>query len=233
MPVFLLFLALLTPFSASWVAFAQEEEPLPTDETVTEALEKTQGDLGEDVYRVVVEGQIDLNYVFAESPDSFMVTYKFHIEGQAKNQVDLIRENGQMTTGIDGLLAKWPTGACALQISVGEFPFELTFQKVEEELVQIDLRIPGDILENWESDCTFLDAPGSKFHTSGNPEKWVTRALQRPVPPLTDLALPIDRLHKDTSTMEFAIERFLIPDPPLGSAELEGKGTVRIIPERL
>lgn len=229
-PLFPLLALLLAP----WGAFSQETEAEPPpDETVTEAVEKAQGDLGEDVYRITVDGAVDLNYVFAESPDSFTVTYKFHVETQAKNQVDLIREKGQMTTGIEGFLAKWPTGECALNVSVGEFPYELTFQKVEEELIRIDLRIPADIVEQWESDCTSIDAPGSKFHTSGNPEKWVMRALQRPVPPLTDLALPVDRLHKEASTMEFEIERFLIPDPPLGSAELEGKGTVKITPERL
>lgn len=213
----------------------QESDPeaAPTEEQVKEVLEAAKGDLGEEAFKIVVQGAVDLNYVFAESPDTFVITYKFRIEGEAKNQVDLIKGNVQMTTGIEGFLAKWPTGECALNVSVGEFPFEIVFNKVEEELVRLDIRLVGEILENWESNCTFIDAPGSKFHTSGTPEKWVMRALQRPLPAFTDLTIPIDRLHKNTSTMEFKIESFLIPDPPLGSAELQGKGKIQVIPTRL
>lgn len=209
--------------------------PPPEEETkeVLEIIEKAQGDLKDEVYRILVEGAVDLNYVFAESPDSFIVTYKFRMEAQAKNQVDLIKEKGQITTGIEGALAKWPSGECALNVNVGEFPFELTFNKVEEEMIRIDIRIPGEILEKWESNCSFIDAPGSKLNTTGNPEKWLMRALQRPVPAFTDLTIPIDRLHKLTSTLEFEIEQFLVPDPPLGSAEIVGKGKIQIIPERL
>lgn len=231
---FLLLVTFFIPLFWPLKGFSQEEaQPPLEEETVTEELEKVQGDLGDEVYRIVIEGKVDLNYVFAESPDNFVVVYKFHIEGRAKNQVDLIKENGQMTTGIEGFLAKWPSGECALNVSVGEFPFELTFSKESEALIRIDLRIPGEILEKWESDCTFIDAPRSKFHTSGNPEKWIMRIWNRIIPPLTDLTLPIDRLHKNVSTMEFTVENFLVPDPPLGSAEISGKGKVQIIPERL
>lgn len=234
-------LAFLLFFGVCLSALAQEEKPAEgapqtqeeTKEKIKEVVEAAKGDLGEEVHRIAVQGEVDLNYVFAESPDSFIVTYKIRLEGQAKNKVDVVKGEGQITTGIEGSLAKWPTGECALNINVGEFPFEITFNKVEEETVRLDIRITGDILEKWESNCTFIDAPGSKFHTSGNPEKWVVRALQRPLPSLTDLTLPIDRLHKNTTTMEFKIEPFLVPDPPLGSAELKGKGTVKIIPERL
>lgn len=199
-------------------------------EVINEAAQK--GDLGEEAHRITVQGQADLNYVFAESPDSFIVTYKFRMEGVAKNQVDIIKGMAEITTGIEGFLAKWPTGECALNISVGEFPFEIVFNKTEEEQIRLDIRFIGDILEKWESNCSFIDTP-SKFHTSGTPEQWVIKALKRPTPSFTDLTIPIDRLHRETSKMKFEIESFLIPDPPLGSAELKGKGTLTVSPERL
>ena len=155
------------------------------------------------------------------------------MEALARNKVDLVKGSGQITTGINGFLAKWPTGECALNISVGDLPFEMVFNKIAEEQVHVDIRIVGELSENWESNCTFIDAPGSKFHTSGTPEKWVIRALKRPIPSFSDLTIPIDRLHKMTTTLKFQIEQFLIPDPPLGSAELKGGGTIQIIPTTL
>lgn len=213
---------------------APEDQPKAAEEEVEKVVEELKkGDLADEPFKISISGEVDLNYVFAESPDTFIVTYKFSIEGLARNKVDILKGKGQITTGITGSLAKWPTGECALNISVGELPFEMVFNKVSEEMIRLDVKLTGDVLENWESNCTFRDAPGSKFHTSGNPEKWVIRALKRPNPSFMDLTVPVDRLHKRTSTMEFQIERFLIPDPPLGSAELEGKGKIEISPETL
>ncbi len=110
-----------------------EETKGEVKEAVKEAVEEIKkGDLEDETFKVAVEGEVDLNYVFAETPDSFIVTYKFHLEGLARNKVDLIKGKGQITTGINGYLAKWPTGACALNISVGELPFEMVFNKVAE-----------------------------------------------------------------------------------------------------
>ena len=190
----------------------------------------TKGNLTEP-FKIVVDGTVSLNYVFAESPDSFIVNYKVNLEGQVKNKVDIIKGKGQIKTDVKGFLAKWPSGECQLKISVGEVPFEMIFSQIDDENVRLDVKIADGILENWESNCKFLDAPGSKFNTKGNPEKWVNGAIKRTSPSLTDMQLPVDRLHRDTTTLSFTIERYLVPDPPLGSVELEGKGTVKIIPE--
>lgn len=188
------------------------------------------GDL-EEPFRIVIDGSVDLNYVFAESPDSFVVTYKWSAEGTARSRVDIIKTKGIFTAGVKGFLAKWPTGECQLKISVGEMPTEIIFNKIDDENVRIDVKMDQNILENWESNCKFSDAPAAHFNTKGTPEKWVSGALKRIIPSPRDLKLPIDRLHKDTTTLPFNIERYQLPDPPLGSVELEGKGTVQIIPE--
>ncbi|OGQ44586.1 MAG: hypothetical protein A3H42_04080 [Deltaproteobacteria bacterium RIFCSPLOWO2_02_FULL_46_8] len=192
--------------------------------------EMLKGDLDEP-FKIILDGSVDLNYVFAESPDSFIATYKWHAEGSIKNKIDIVKTKGTIITSVKGFLAKWPTGECQLKIGVGETPMEIIFNKIDDENVRIDVKIDENILESWESNCKFSDAPKAKFNTKGTPEKWVSGALKRIVPSLRDLKIPVDRLHKDTSTLTFNIERYQLPDPPLGSVELEGKGTVQIIPE--
>ncbi|OGQ05398.1 MAG: hypothetical protein A2W61_05820 [Deltaproteobacteria bacterium RIFCSPLOWO2_01_44_7] len=199
------------------------------DET-SQAPQATKGDL-EAPFKIEVDGSINLNYVFAESPDTFLVNYKVHLDGMVRNKVDIVKGKGQITADIKGFLAKWPTGECQLKINVGEFPFEMIYNQVDESKVRVDIKMEDTILENWESNCKFVDAPGSKFNTKGNPERWVSGALKRTAPSFRDLQLPVDRLHRDTTTLNFTIDRYLVPDPPLGSVEIEGKGTVKIIPE--
>ena len=192
--------------------------------------QEAKGDLDEP-FRVAADAEVTMNYVFAESPDSFILKYKMHLEGKVRSKVDVIKGKGQVTTEVKGFLAKWPTGECQLKVGVGEFPFEIIFNKSGEEQVHLDVKITEPILENWESNCKFTDAPGSKFNTKGSAEKWFDQSMKKTTPTLKDLQLPIDRLHKDTTTLKFNIERYLQPDPPLGSVEMEGKGTVQIIPE--
>lgn len=228
-------LCMLTLFSLP-IWSADEEEPATTEtkEAVEAAAQTAKpGDLGEDVYNIVVEGQIDLSYVFAESPDTFIVSYLFKMEKQVRNKVDIAQGNGKIETKVKGSLAKWPTGECVLTVNVGDFPFEYTFNKTEEEKARVDVKIDGEMMEKWESNCTFTDAPGKKFTTSGNLEKWVRRAFYNIKPALKGLEIPLDRLHKETTKKEFEIEAFLIADPPVGSVELSGKGKISIIPERL
>lgn len=224
---FLLVSLMFSPFSV----FAQVSEDDLLREIAPQAVGgEAKGDL-EEPFKIAMDATVTLNYVFAESPDSFVVTYKIHLEGDARNKVDIIKGKGRVTADVKGFLAKWPTGECALKIGIGEFPFEMIFSKVEEEKVRLDLKITEPILENWESNCKFLDAPGSKFNTKGSPEKWVDGALKRTNPLLRDLQLPIDRLHRDTTTLGFTVDQYLLPDPPLGSVEISGKGTVTASPE--
>lgn len=189
------------------------------------------GDLEREPFKIVIKADIGLNYVFAEAPESFVISYNLNMEGMARNKVDIIRGSGRVGTKVEGLLAQWPTGECLLKISVSEFPFEIIFTKLEEERVQLDTKITNEIEERWESNCVFTDAPKAKFNTSGNTERWISKALERSAHLLRGLQIPIDRLHKQTTTLNFDIQRFMIADPPLGSAEMDGKGTIEIIPE--
>ena len=212
-------------------AFAQVTEDDLLKEIAPQAVgHEAKGDL-EEPFKIAMDAAVTLNYVFAESPDSFVITYKVHLDGNARNKVDIVKGKGQVTTEVKGFLAKWPTGECALKIGIGEFPFEMIFSKIGEEKIRLDIKLTEPILENWESNCKFADAPGSKFNTKGTPEKWVDGALKRTNPLLRDLQLPIDRLHRDTTTLEFNIEQYLLPDPPLGSVEVSGKGMVTVAPE--
>lgn len=199
---------------------AEENPPVPKE-----------GDLGVEPYKIAVNANISMSYVFAESPDSFVVKYDLNLEGEAKNKVDVIKGNGKADASIQGFLAKWPTGGCKLTISMGEVPFEMIFTKLGEESVRVNTKLVGDVLEKWQSNCTFADAPGAKFNTSGNEERWMVQIVQKAEYILRDIKLPIDRLHKQTTTVTADLKRFMIADPPLGSAEVEGKLTLQVIPE--
>lgn len=190
-----------------------------------------EGDLAREPFRILIKADFGLNYVFAESPETFVVNYKLEMEGTAKNKVDLIKGNARVTTGVQGFLAKWPTGGCELRVSVGEVPYEIIFSKIAEEKIELDTKIGEEITERWESNCKFEDAPRAKFNTIGNPELWLAEAVRKSANLLRGVKIPIDRLHKKTSQVKFNFDPFLIADPPLGSAEIEGKGTIEIIPQ--
>lgn len=190
-----------------------------------------EGDLGRDTFRVSIKANYGLNYVFAESPESFVIHYKLNLEGTAKNKIQILKGKAHIDTDVKGFLAKWPTGGCELRISISEVPYEMVFNKVAEDKVRLDTKIDEQITERWESNCKFTDAPRAKFNTVGNPERWIHEAIRKSARLLRDVKIPVDRLHKQITRVQFNVDPFLIADPPLGSAEIEGKGTIEIIPE--
>lgn len=198
-----------------------------------EDLEETpeEGDLGPDIFRVAIKADYGLNYVFAESPESFIINYKLNLEGTARNKIQIIKGKAHVDTDVKGFLAKWPTGGCELRISVSEVPYEMVFSKVGEDKIRLDAKIDEQITERWESNCKFTDAPRAKFNTVGNPEGWIKEAIRKSAGLLRGVKIPVDRLHKQITRVQFSVDPFLIADPPLGSAEIQGKGTIEITPE--
>ncbi|MDO8526177.1 MAG: hypothetical protein Q7T03_00645 [Deltaproteobacteria bacterium] len=229
--LFLAFLFYSSPLSAQVPEndLLQQIAP-PLDIPMGDVPLESKGDL-EAPFKIQVDGKVTLNYVFADSPDSFIVTYKVHMEGTVRNKVDVVRGKGKVSSEVKGFLAKWPTGECTLKVGIGEFPYEMVFTQADEDKARLDIKIVDPIFEVWESNCKFTDAPGSKFNTKGGTEKWFDHAFKRMIPSPRDVNIPIDRLHKNTSTLPWNIERFLVPDPPLGSVEMDGEGTVQIIPQ--
>lgn len=181
----------------------------------------------ENRWRIKINAAIRANYVFNDSPDSFLIKYRWEIEGQANAQTAVIRGDADISADVEGFLAKWPTGECSLSVTIPKIPFEMTFNKSEEEKGSVSLKFRRNILENWQSKCTFTDAPGARFETSGDPERWLARAVEKARPPLRSIVADIT---DEETTTSFVINKEILDDPPLGTVEIEGTGVITISP---
>jgi|SRR3989338_6484067 len=216
-------------------AAKEPEKKDPAQEELQKKVEQTfadiePGDLEAGVLKVRIQGTVSLSYVFAESPESFVITYNFSVEDFIRNKVEVKTGEAEIRAQVKGALAKWPSGECQLMITVGKIPYEVIFNRVKEDEARIDLKFKNSILETWESKCKFSDAGGREFNTVGTPEKWLDSALTKTQPPLRRMLIKFPE-GSTPSSVDFNIERHLIPDVPLGSVEIEGKGKLELIPK--
>lgn len=182
---------------------------------------------GQTRWNVSLTAAVLVNYVFNDSPDGFTVKYRFEIKGIANAETAVLRGDADISADVEGPLSRWPTGECRLSISVPKVPYELTFKKVGDEKTSLRLVFRRQINEDWQSRCTFSDAPGARFDTRGAPEVWLSKALDKARPPLKDLIADIGA---DETTTSFVISKETIGDPPLGSVEIDGTGVITIRP---
>jgi len=183
---------------------------------------------GEEARQIVIDSLVNLNYVFNNSPDSFILKYHVHLEGKLAAATAVIKGNASIATEVTGFLAKWPTGECKLTVTVPDSPFQMTFRKTAEDKANVDIKFTNPILETWESQCNFKDAPDAKFNTKGDPEKWLAKAFEKARPPLARMTVNLNP--DESTTMKIEIPKQTIKDPPLGSAEVEGTGVITINP---
>ena len=167
------------------------------------------------------------NYVYNDSPENFIIKYRLGVEGKANANTMVMRGDADINATVEGFLAKWPTGECKLEVTVPKVPFELTFQRTGEDKGNVALTFKKIIMEDWQSRCSFADAPGAKFDTRGDPEKVLTRALDKARPPLRSI---VTNLGREESSTSFVISKEVIDDAPLGTIEIEGTGVVTITP---
>ncbi len=198
--------------------------PPPPARTDADATDEARA--GEELRNIVIDAVVTLNYVFANSPDSFVIKYAIHFEGKTAARVAVVKGKASISTEVDGFLAKWPTGECKLKVTIPDTPFGLTFNRSTDEQANLNVRFTSPIIETWESECTFQDAPEAKFNTKGNPERWLAKAMQKTSPPLSRLTVPLEQ--GESSTMKFVINKQMLKDPPLGTAEIQGTGVVTI-----
>jgi len=178
---------------------------------------------------VDLDATVKLHYLFsAPSSDNFTVTYRIRLSGVIVSKTALIRGNATIKTEIKGYLAKWTSGQCLLQVNVAGVPYEMTVTEDGDTSIKLGLQFKQKILEDWQSLCTFIDAPDSRFYTKGEPEKWISDALQKAKPSLDNILVPISETEK-TST-KFTINRYSVKDSSVGSAEVDGSGTITIEP---
>jgi len=204
--------------------------PLFPPVTAAPAVPPTEGGTpaeGETRWGVKINAAIRAHYVFNDSPDNFVIKYRWEIKGQANANTAVIRGDADINADVEGFLSKWPTGECKLEVSIPKVPFELTFQKSAEDKGSIALQFRRAITEDWQSRCSFTDAPGARFDTRGDPEKILARAIEKARPPLRSIVTDIK--NEETSTT-FIIGKEVIDDPPLGTIEVEGTGVVTVTP---
>lgn len=205
-----------------------EFEPEPSPPLLPEEkVEVGEAGEGETRWNIDITGAVIMNYVFNDSPDNFIVKYRWEVKGQANAATAVITGNADISAEANGPLSKWPTGECRLEISVPSVPFELTFRRASEDRGSLKLVFKSPISEDWQSKCLFDDAPGAKFDTRGAPEAWLNKALEKARPPLKDI---IAEMGSEESTTGFIISKDTIDDPPLGTIEIEGTGAVTIKP---
>lgn len=212
----------LPPFVAPESVPPPGSPPLPANR-----IEAGEAREGETRWNVVMNFAIVMNYVFNDSPDSFTAKYRFEIKGQANAETAVLRGDADITAEVEGPLSRWPTGECRLSITIPKIPYELTFRRTGEEKGNLRLVFKRAITEEWQSTCTFEDAPGTRFETRGAPETWFTRALEKARPPLKDLIADIG---KEEMSTRVVIPKEVITDAPLGSGEIEGTGVITIKP---
>ncbi|MBT3181462.1 MAG: hypothetical protein HN337_03020 [Deltaproteobacteria bacterium] len=203
-----------------------EDEP-DIDEQAADAPEIEGGEPGEGDNRrqIKIAGMIVMSYVFDNSSDSFTVRYRWELEGQANASISVIKGDANIEAEVDGFLAKWPSGECNLNVNVPKVPFELTFKTQGEEKGNIKLVFKKAITETWQSSCSFMDAPGATFETTGPPEKWFEKALSKARPPLRSIVVNID---EPETTTQMIINTQILGDPPVGSVEIEGNAIVTV-----
>jgi hypothetical protein len=205
-----------------------EEGGLPPEELDEEEdIEGGEAGEGQNSWEISITGAIVMDYIFNNSSDSFTVKYRWEIKGSVNAATAVIKGDATIDAEVEGPLSKWPTGECRLFITIPKIPYELTFRKTNEETSSLRLVFKRTISEDWQSKCTFKDAPDAKFETRGEPERWLTRALEKARPPLKSI---VANLGEEETTTTFVINKQILNDPPLGSGEIEGTGVITISP---
>ncbi len=195
-----------------------------------DALPRTQpAKVGVGDWGLTMSADIIVNYTFTDtSRDKFKINYHIQLSGAAASLPTLIRGNATIKTDISGYLAKWTTGQCLLQVDVAAVPYEMNVAKESDDRLKISLQFKQRILEDWQSLCTFLDAPDRRFYTRGEPERWIAEALQKADPALDQLTAPIAK--KDKTETKFKIGKYSVKDGSVGTADVEGSGSITIQP---
>lgn len=195
-----------------------------------DALPKTQApNLKPGDWRLTMSADITVDYTFADTlKDNFKIGYHIQLSGVAPTFPTLIRGNATIKTDTSGYLAKWTTGQCLLQVDVAAVPYEMSVAKEGDDKLKVSLQFKQKILEDWQSLCTFLDAPDRRFYTRGEPEKWIADALQKADPSLDKLMAPMSP--KNKTETKFKVSKYSVKDGSIGSANVEGSGTITLQP---
>lgn len=179
---------------------------------------------------ISVAADITVNYTFTDNAtrDNFKITYHINLSNPVGSFPAVARGSATIKTEIAGYLAKWTTGQCLLQVNVAAVPYEMNVTREGDDKMRLALQFKQKILEDWQSLCTFIDAPDSRFYTRGEPEKWISDALQKAEPSLDKLLATTNT--KTKTETKFKILKYTVNDGRIGKADVEGSGSVVIEP---
>lgn len=183
--------------------------------------------------KIAIDAVVVISYKFSDSAEpSYTIKYHMNMGGEIKQSfgqsVGMIKGNAKIATDISGFLAKSPAFECLLRVSIADIPYEIVFKRINETEADISVSFKGQLLEDWESLCTFIDGSNAKFNTRGAPERVVAIALEKAKPPLNKIETRLEP-ERETS-MRFYISKFTIEDEKLGTIDASGTGVVTIQP---
>lgn len=207
--------------------FEEEESAATETEAAEETPEKAAEETADGIHRsLTIDAVVVVNYTL--NNESYIIKYHINMGGDLNADVGMIKGNAKIATDISGYLARTNLFECLLKVSIADVPYEIYFQKMGEKEASVNVAFKGQILEDWESLCTFLDASGAKFNTRGSPERWIGVALEKANPPLTKLEIPVEA--SKATTLKFSIAKHTIQDEGVGIAEVDGTGVVTLKP---
>ena len=209
------------------------EEELPFEEEIQDITESakppTEGEEKKISSRkVTIDAVVVVSYKSDNPNESYSVKYHINLGDTINSDNGIIKGNAKVATDISGYLAKTIAFECLLKVSIADVPYEIMFKTTSEKEVELNVSFKGQLLEDWESLCTFLDSSGATFNTRGAPEHWIGMALEKAKPPLTKMTAPIDP--NKTTTSKFIIENETVPDEGLGTVEFSGTCVFTIKP---
>jgi hypothetical protein len=208
----------------------EERGGVPSKPAAAPRSDETDAEKGVTPRKITLDAVVIVNYAYSDSGESYNVKHHISAGGEITPDIGIIKSKASIATDISGYLAKTSLFECLLKITISDVPFELAFKKISETEADINISFKEQILENWESLCTFLDTSAAKFNTIGAPERWIGIALEKTSPPLSKIVAPIDA--KKTTTLKFSAQKQSIPDEPLGTAQIEVTGVLTIQPQK-
>jgi len=178
--------------------------------------------------KLSMDAVVYVDYQFFNSNDAFKIKYHLKMSGIANLAPSVVNGDAEIATEVNGLLAKWNTGQCILDVKVAKVPFEMKYNRSGED-ISINTSLKGEINEIWESKCTFF---GKKrpLISQGPPEKWLNEALGKTMPPLSSLTISAEK--GTVANITFEIPEYDVIEEGLGGAKVKGSGVLTIEPTR-
>jgi len=178
---------------------------------------------------------ITLDYLFLYNKQTITLTY--HIDTRQRFDlpatVDIpvhatLKGKAPVLVAANSALVQWNDGRCDLLVQVPDAPFELRYSEPRPGLGSVTLDSFGPVSEAWESQCSMLSDPTTRFDTSGPPEQWINHVFAKMKEQLKDFSIPaIDSIETSET---FRVEAESVKDDNVGNIDLRAQGMILLEP---